>query len=305
MSRFADDPAVYRTLLENLPLGVYILDRERRFRFWNRGAEQITGYLAHEVVGQSFGAHVLVPCDPHGRAPTDARCPVTAALLDGHSEPVRTFYLHKQGRRLAVEVWAVPILDGEEPAMGAVVVFQEVSSASRQEKAAPLLLSCLDATTGVPSHRLTRAVLSEFMAVLKESHGGFGLLKIRVLGLEEFSAKHGPDSVAAFLRTTAQTLRHSLDPGSFLGCWGEDGFVAVLDTASPAHVAAIAESIRRVIGQSEICWWGDRFLVKAEVGYAMAHAGDSVAVLLKEMKLCHAAKAAGPGRGGLDSGSRR
>lgn len=185
---------------------------------------------------------------------------------------------------------------------GVAVVFQEVSAGVEEETVAPLMSSCLDTVTGVPSHRLTRAVLSEFMAVLKESNGGFGLLKVRVLGLEEFSAKHGPDSVAAFLRTTAQTLRHSLDPGSFLGCWGEDGFVAVLDTASPAHVAAMAESIRRLIGQSEISWWGDHFLVEAEVGYAVAHAGDSVATLLKEMKPRHAAKAGG---GGCDAGSER
>ncbi len=34
---------LYRTVLENLPTGVYVVDRERRILFWNDGAEQITG----------------------------------------------------------------------------------------------------------------------------------------------------------------------------------------------------------------------------------------------------------------------
>lgn len=38
-------------MLENLPIGIYVLDKEQRVRFWNRGAEQITGYLAHEILG--------------------------------------------------------------------------------------------------------------------------------------------------------------------------------------------------------------------------------------------------------------
>jgi PAS domain S-box-containing protein len=305
MPTLTDDPELFRSVLENLPIGVYILDRERRFLFWNRGAEQITGYLAHEVIGQSFGAHVLVPCDLQGRVLSENRCPVTAALDGGHAEVVSAFYLHKQGHRLAVETRTAPMFDRTEFMTGVTVVFQEVSAAVGEDTVAPLMLNCLDATTGVPSHRLTRAVLTEFIAVANEAHGDFGLLKIRVSGLEGFSAKHGPDSVAAFLRTTAQTLRHSLDPGSFLGCWGEDGFVAVLDTASPAHVAATAESIRRLLGQSEIVWWGDRFVVEAEVGYALAHAGDSVATLLKEMKPRLAVKAASAGEGGPDSGSQR
>src|ERR1019366_699534 len=70
-----------------------------------------------------------------------------------------------------------------------------------------------DATTGIPLRRLTRAVLNECMAGVEESHLGFGVLRIRVLGLEEFRAKHGPQSVVPFLRTTAHTLRHSLIEG--------------------------------------------------------------------------------------------
>ena len=45
------DPSYYRAILESLPTGVYVVDPERRILFWNDGAEQITGYRRHEIIG--------------------------------------------------------------------------------------------------------------------------------------------------------------------------------------------------------------------------------------------------------------
>ena len=45
-----DDSKLYRSVLEDLPVGVYIVDLKRRVRFWNRGAEHLTGHLPHEVI---------------------------------------------------------------------------------------------------------------------------------------------------------------------------------------------------------------------------------------------------------------
>jgi len=40
------DPEIFRTVLESLPIGVYMVDRDLKVIFWNRGAERISGYLA-------------------------------------------------------------------------------------------------------------------------------------------------------------------------------------------------------------------------------------------------------------------
>jgi GGDEF domain-containing protein len=125
------------------------------------------------------------------------------------------------------------------------------------------------------------------MASMKESHIGFGVLRIRVLGLEEFRSKHGPQSVVPFLHTAAQTLRNSLDAENFLGCWGENEFLVVLPSASPMMVAMTADILWNLLSHSEVSWWGDRFLVKAEVAYTVATSGNDLESLLKEMKASH------------------
>jgi len=66
-SNLIDDPQLFRHVLEDLPVGVYVVDRELRIRFWNHGAEQLTGYLAHEVVGHGL-EEVVQACNRQGNS---------------------------------------------------------------------------------------------------------------------------------------------------------------------------------------------------------------------------------------------
>ncbi len=129
------------------------------------------------------------------------------------------------------------------------------------------------------------------MAGMAESRSGFGLLRIRVLGLDEFRSKHGPHSIAPFLRITANTLRHSLDPANFLGRWGEDEFIAVLPSSNPIATASAATMVWSQITSSEVRWWGDRFPVQAVVTHTVAPPGDKIERLLNGLEPAHAAAA--------------
>lgn len=51
MSLF-DDPEILRSVLEDLPTGVYLVGRDGKILFWNSRAERITGHLRQDVVGR-------------------------------------------------------------------------------------------------------------------------------------------------------------------------------------------------------------------------------------------------------------
>jgi PAS domain S-box-containing protein len=295
-SNIRDNPKLFRHVLEDLPVGIYIVDRERRIRFWNRRAEHLTGHLGQEVVGHVL-EDIVQACDRWGHRLMGEHCPVTIALRHGLPQHCTAYYLHKNGHRVALRIRTRAVLEHRDVIEGAAVLLEETFVES-EELCRPPMYGCLDATTGIPSRRLTRAVLNECMAGMEKSHVGFGVLRIRVLGLEEFRAKHGPQSVAPFLRTAAHTLRHSLDAENFLGCWGENEFLAVLPTASPVTVATTAETVWNLLRHSEVLWWGDRFPIASEVACTMAAAGRELESLLEEMKASHSsatAKAAAAG----------
>jgi PAS domain S-box-containing protein len=285
-----DNPKLFRHLVEDLPMGIYVVDQERHIRFWNHGAEHITGHLAHEVVGHVLG-DVVQACDREGNRLSGDRRPVATTIALREPRQCTAYYLHKNGHRVAVKIRTRPILEYGDTIGGASVLFEE-AFVDRDESSGPPMYGFLDATTGTPSRRLTRAVMYECMAGMEESHLGFGLLRIRVLGLDDFRLKHGPQSVVPFLRAAAHTLRHGLDAESFLGCWNENEFLAVLPSASPMVAAMTAETLLNLLSHSEVSWWGDRFLVEAEVGYTVATSGSDLEALLREMKPLHSHGAA-------------
>ncbi|MFZ0477703.1 MAG: diguanylate cyclase [Terriglobales bacterium] len=286
-----DNPDLYRSLLEDLPVGICIVDRQHRLRFWNRGAEHLTGYLAHEAMGQDGTGHFLDPCDHNGRELIGDHGPITATLANGCAQQFSAYLRHKSGHRVAVRVRTRPVLENIDVIAGAMVLFEEAFAVRDESSGPPPMYGCLDAPTGVPSHRLTSAVLNECMAGMERSHQGFGLIRIRVLELDEFRARHGIQSAFPLLRTTAQTLRHSLDPEIFLGRWGEDEFILVLPSANRVTTIQAAETVWNLVAKSEVSWWGDRFSVQSVVMYTVAQPGDVLDKLLNGLEPAHAAAA--------------
>jgi GGDEF domain-containing protein len=126
---------------------------------------------------------------------------------------------------------------------------------------------------------------------MEESHRSFGVLRIRVLELDEFRSKHGPHSAVPFMKTTAHTLRHSLGTENFLGRWGEDEFIALLPSANPVATAASAETVWSLVSHSEVRWWGDSFPVQAVVTHTMAQPGLTLDQLLNGLEPAHASAA--------------
>jgi PAS domain S-box-containing protein len=284
-SDFLNNPKFFQRLVETFPIGVYIVDRERIIRFWNQGAEHITGYLTHEVVGHVL-EDVVQACDRNGNNFHGEERPVTVTLNERRALHSSVFFLHKSGHRVPVEFRTLPLAERGGGMEGVAVIFEEVY-AYREESSEPAMYGCLDAVRRIPSQRLTRALLYECITGMEKTRVSFGLVHIRVLGLEDFSKKHGPQSIAPFMRTAARTLRHSLHTENFLGCWGEYEFLAVLESASPVTVATTAETLWNLLSHSEVLWWGDRFLVKSEVAYTLATVGKDLEELLREMKPAH------------------
>ena len=58
----------YLQLLDHLYDGLYFVDPQRKITFWNRTAEQITGYTAEEVIGSHCYDNILNHVDADGGA---------------------------------------------------------------------------------------------------------------------------------------------------------------------------------------------------------------------------------------------
>jgi len=53
-----DNPEIFRSILETLPTGVYLVDRNRKFCFGMEERKMLPAYLRQDVVGHFLREHL-------------------------------------------------------------------------------------------------------------------------------------------------------------------------------------------------------------------------------------------------------
>src|SRR5438309_9202231 len=119
------DPDNFRTILESLQTGVYVVGRDGRILFWNQGAEKITGYLRHEALGRFCRENVLSHCNDHNCVQCGVSCPIAGTLHEGKSSQGEIYFRHKKGHRVPVYMRTVAIRDPHGSVIGAAESFDE------------------------------------------------------------------------------------------------------------------------------------------------------------------------------------
>jgi diguanylate cyclase (GGDEF)-like protein/PAS domain S-box-containing protein len=274
-----NDPEIYQAVLEGLETGVYLVDRNRRIRFWNKGAEQITGYLRQDVVGRFLRDHLLATGDGVKDFDSDPDDPINLAFRDGKASILDVSILHKDGYRVPVVLRTHPIRNPRGVVVGASESFEKNRSASdsTRRQSGPPSLSCLDSITGVATQSLLETQIREHLIAYADSGIHFGVLLVQ---LDQLRASRGPGVIPTTLRIVAQTLENCLRPTDIVGTWGENQFISLLPECRESEVVLVGERVRRMIGRSEIEWWGDTFSVTSPVGGAGVRPGDTLELLI-------------------------
>ncbi|HWF91091.1 MAG TPA: diguanylate cyclase [Terriglobales bacterium] len=278
----ANDPNIFRAILDSLQLGVYLLDKNRRIVFWNRGAERITGYQRHEVVGHLCQENILPDCGDHGCGLCGAVCPLALTIHEGKPKEAHVYLRLHAGHRVAMQVWAVPVRDENGTVIGVAESFHELKSVSDRNRRQGMLAAhgCLDAITGLANMDFTNFHLRENLASFNEYRLPFGIVSIRINNLDHFKAAYGRLAVDEVVNMIAESARNSIRPTDFVGRWGEDQFLVIALNCTQSGLEKVVQRIQRVTGHTELKWWGDRLEISISIGAATVQAQDSVESLL-------------------------
>ena len=277
-----NDPEIFLAVLDSLETGVYIVDRNRRIRFWNEGAEQITGYLRQDVVGRFLREHLLATSDDTKDLDSDPDDPINLVFRDGKPSILDVSILHKDGYRIPIVLRTMPIRNSHGAVVGAAESFEKNRSASdwTRRQSAFADFGCLDVVTGVAAQSFMETKLRESLTTFAELNIPFGILLVQIDHLDQFRASRGPGVVPTILRIVAQSVENCVRPKDLVGCWGDHQFLAILLECRETEVSLVGERVRKMIGRSEIEWWGDKFSVTSPVGGAGCRAGDKVESLI-------------------------
>src|SRR5579872_762156 len=273
---------LFRATLDSLQTGVYVIDTDKKILFWNDGAEKITGYLRHEVLGCYCAEDST--CDHAERRVvlSEAAEPLTAALRDGKIGIDDISLRHRAGHRIHVRVRTVPIRNNHGTIIAAAQSFDDNPSASAWDRRQHRLAGygCLDPISGVLTREFTFSQLQKHLATFVEHSVPFSILSIEVDHLDHLRATYGLAVVTSVLQVVAQTLETSLRPTDSLGRIADNRFLAVLAECAQPNIEKTARRLKRMVSSSEVKWWGDKWPVSASFGGAAVRIGDTVESLL-------------------------
>ncbi len=290
---------VFLELLDRMSDGVYLVDRRRTIRFWNRACEQITGYAPGEVVGHRCFEDILRHIDEDGRRLCFGFCPLACTMRDGTPREARVWLHHKLGHRVPVRVGVNPIRDREGTIIGAIETFSEDStlSAMRERIAQLEQRAMVDALTGVPNRRFLELTLSSQLAEMRRHGAPFVVAYADIDHFKQVNDVYGHMVGDGVLRMIAATLAGNLRGSDALARVGGEEFVLLLHHAGTGASLVTCERLRKLVASSSLDVAGRDLSVTISLGATLATPGDSPETVLRRADaLLYESKRAGRDR---------
>lgn len=205
-------------ILDSLGEGVYVCDRDRRIVYWNKPAEQITGWRAEDVIGRRCLDNVLCHEDKDGRRLCgEEHCPLHRSMITGASStvPLIVFAQGKSGERIPMQVTVAPIYDDSGAVVGGVETFREMSAVLADLMRAKQIQS-LSLEHDLPEDPRIRFTASysphdivggDFYAIRQLDADQYGILLADVMGHGVAAALHTMHLSSLWSRHHAQLVR--------------------------------------------------------------------------------------------------
>jgi diguanylate cyclase (GGDEF)-like protein/PAS domain S-box-containing protein len=277
------DPETYRDILDELQIGVSVLDLQKKIVFWSDGAEQITGYARIDVLGHSCTENILLHCNQNSCEMCIEKCPMATALHEAKPVEAMSFIHHKSGHRIPVRTWAIPLRDKRGSIIGIIQTFEgefalaapDPNDRSMKEH------GWLDDVTGLPNQAVMQSHLRETLGTFTEVHIPFGVVCLQVEDLGQFRSSYGQGAARSMLQVLARTLRNTVWPTDFVGSWSDGRFLVILMGCSEEALQTFSQRTLKTVANATIRWWGEDLSVAVSIGSTSAREGDTVESLLQ------------------------
>ena len=282
--------------LASIADAVITVDTSGSVEYMNPVAERLTGWRDDEARGMPLPSVFSVQDEATGVEVPD---PVARAFVDGATIPSdgNVVLRRRHDGPIAVDYAAAPIRDRARGIVGVVLVFHDMSR-ERQYATRLAHLASHDALTGLLNRREFERRVS---MVLIESQYQAGNNAVLYLDLDEFKVVNDTCGHAAgdeLLRQVSALFRPRLREGDTLARLGGDEFGVLLEHCAPSPAFAIADALRKAIGDFHFQWNQRSFKIGASVGVVNISEGPQTlaGVLSAADAACYVAKDKGRNR---------
>ena len=286
----------YKRIVENLHDGLYYVDRDRVITYWNKSAEQISGFTANEVVGKSCSDNILTHIDSDGNNLCTERCPLAATIADGKPREVEVYMHHKDGHRIPVSVRISSLTDRDGNIIGGIELFSDISHQAANDLRVKELekLALLDNLTQLANRNYIEREIQSRFEEKKRFNVPFGILFIDIDHFKKYNDIYGHPAGDEVLNFVANTFVANTRPFDIYGRWGGEEFIGIIRNINGKDLELLGNRLRSLTENSYIIHENEKLYVTISIGATLANENDTIHTLIKRADtLMYKSKAAG------------
>jgi diguanylate cyclase (GGDEF)-like protein/PAS domain S-box-containing protein len=274
----------FENLIEHLHDGIVFLDTERKVILWNDGAEEISGYLKKDVIGNFCSENILILTDDRGMQICKDICPVKETLQDGKVRSFEAYLHHKEGFRLPVNMRVLPIFDRGKKIIGAVETFNDTSPKVLMPQKTDELkkMNMLDPLTELGNKKYLELHLKLRLEEMQKHKLPLGILLIDIDHFKRINETHGAVVGDKILRMTARTLSNNIRFFDVVGRWDGEQFLVIIFNIDENKLDLVANKLRLLVSQSNIQIEEKLLAATVSIGGTVARLRDNSDTLLQK-----------------------
>ncbi len=293
--RVYDEKELLEVTLRSIVDGVATIDRQGRITYLNAAAEEMTGWLAAEAIGRSL-SEVVRLVNPHNRERLNLALPELSAPGAQPRGARDSVLVHRGGHFRAIEDSAAPILGRGGAAIGAVLVFHDVSPAKKLAAEVSYQANH-DLLTGLLNRAAFEIRLDAALAVADPQTQGV----VMFLDLDQFKVVNDTCGHAAgdqLLRQVTAVLAQEIRKQDILARLGGDEFAVLLEACPLEPAQRVADAMRQRVSEMPFEWESRKFQLTVSIGVVpfAAHQYNRSELLRIADSSCYVAKEAGRNR---------
>jgi diguanylate cyclase (GGDEF)-like protein/PAS domain S-box-containing protein len=282
--------------LQSIGDAVITTDAAARIDYLNPVAERLTGWAMEDARGRFIG-EVLQLIDESTRKPVAYTLDRVLQAGETSSPSDRNVLVNRRGEELAIQDTASPIRNREGVAIGAVIVFGDVTKERRLKRALSYQASH-DALTGLINRREFDARLEAAVTSAQRGEAEYVLLYVDLDQFKVVNDTCGHSAGDRLLRDITSLLQTRVRSSDTIARLGGDEFGLLLERCSLEQAERVADSIRQAIHGYRFLWGANSLSVGASIGVVrIASETTSAAAVLSAADIaCYAAKDEGRNR---------
>lgn len=230
--RMDEERARLAMIVESSNEAIFSIALDGAIISWNRGAENVFGYSAGEIIGSPI--FTLIPADRH-----DERSRILETILGGKQiQHFETTRIRKDGSQIYVSLTTSPILDADGKIVGNSVIARDETERRQMEEIIKHQAHH-DTLTDLPNRHLFMDFFSLELAEARRNDTKLALLFLDLNGFKRVNDTMGHSCGDRLLQEVARRLRGSIRESDTVARLGGDEFTVLMPDLAQTEVVGI------------------------------------------------------------------